>query len=125
MSLVRESDLGHEKGNLMSQNLSDRNLPQTLLRSQRETPEADIIEDVELKKLLSMKTPICLLQSALGELFARVNRSGYITKADRFGLQAAIMDESLEEEEMRCINRLLRSLRRGRLKIVDEISALA
>ncbi len=109
----------------MSQNCSDRNLPQTLSRSQREAPEADIIEDVKLKQLLSMKSSICLLQSALGELFARVNQSGCITKADRYGLQAAIMDESLEEEEMRCINRLLRSLRRGRLKVVDEISALA
>lgn len=70
-----------------------------------------------------MKT-IYLLQNALGELFAQANITGCITKADRYGLQAAVMDESLGEEERRCIDRMLRSLRRGRLKMVNEISSL-
>lgn len=70
-----------------------------------------------------MKT-IYLLQNALGELFAQANITGRITKADRYGLQAAVMDESLGEEERRCIDRLLRSLRRGRLEMVNEISSL-
>ncbi|NEP43511.1 MAG: hypothetical protein F6K35_31515 [Okeania sp. SIO2H7] len=70
-----------------------------------------------------MKT-IYLLQNALGELFVQANVTGCITKADRYGLLAAVMDESLGREERLCIDRMLRAVRRGRLKMVDEISAL-
>lgn len=70
-----------------------------------------------------MKT-IYPLQNALGELFAQANITGRITIADRYGLQAALMDESLGPDERRCIDRLLRSLRRGRLEMVNEISSL-
>jgi hypothetical protein len=33
-----------------------------------------------------MQTPVQLIPSALGELFAEVNQNGYITLADRYGL---------------------------------------
>ena len=39
-----------------------------------------------------MQTPVNLIPSALGELFAEVNHTGYITLADRYGLLAAIFD---------------------------------
>ncbi len=71
-----------------------------------------------------MQTPVNLIPSALGELFAEVNHSGYITLADRYGLLAAIFDETLTEEDKRSIDRLLRSVRRGRIKLVNELSAI-
>ncbi|MGB3514166.1 MAG: hypothetical protein WBA93_34150 [Microcoleaceae cyanobacterium] len=72
-----------------------------------------------------MEPPIHLLPSALGDLFAQANKTGYITLADRYGLMAAIFDESLSEDEQRSIDRLLRAIRKGRIKIVDQISAVA
>lgn len=71
-----------------------------------------------------MQTPVNLIPSALGELFAEVNHTGYITLADRYGLMAAIFDETLTEEDKRSIDRLLRSVRRGRIKLVNELSAI-
>ncbi|MDJ0554479.1 MAG: hypothetical protein QNJ68_08590 [Microcoleaceae cyanobacterium MO_207.B10] len=72
-----------------------------------------------------IEPPLHLLPSALGDLFAQANQSGYVTLADRYGLMAAIFDESLSEDEKRSIDRLLRAIRKGRIKIVDEISAVA
>ena len=71
-----------------------------------------------------MQPPIQLLQSALGELFAQANSTGYLTLADRYGLMAAILDDSLTEEERCSVDRLLRAIRRGRIKIRDEISTV-
>ena len=68
--------------------------------------------------------PVYLLPSALGDLFANANATGYITLADRYGLMAAIFDESLPEDEKRSINRLLRAICKGRIKVIDEISAM-
>ncbi|TAH31235.1 MAG: hypothetical protein EAZ10_01360 [Oscillatoriales cyanobacterium] len=44
--------------------------------------------------------------------------------ADRYGLLAAIFDETLTEDDKRSIDRLLRSVCRGRIKLVDELSAI-
>ncbi|MBE9143806.1 hypothetical protein [Planktothrix mougeotii] len=71
-----------------------------------------------------MVPQVQLLQSALGDLFAQANTTGHLTLADRYGLMAAILDESLSEEERRCIDRLLRAVSRGRIKIVDDLSSL-
>lgn len=71
-----------------------------------------------------MVPKVQLLQSALSDLFAQVNTTGQLTLADRYGLMAAILDESLSEEERRCIDRLLRAVFRGRIKIVDYLSSL-
>ncbi|MEB3340939.1 hypothetical protein [Okeania sp.] len=68
--------------------------------------------------------PVYLLPYALGDLFANANARGYITLADRYGLMAAIFDESLPEDEKRSIDRLLWAIRKGRIKITDEISAI-
>jgi hypothetical protein len=38
---------------------------------------------------------------------------------------AALLEDSLTQEERDAIDRLLRALRRGRMKVVSEISALA
>lgn len=65
-----------------------------------------------------------LLPNALSELFAQVSNTGYITLADRYGLMAAVLDESLCEEQKFAIDRLLRALCKGRILVVNEISAL-
>ncbi len=71
-----------------------------------------------------MLPSIKLLPHAISELMAQVSATRKITLADRYGLMAAILEESLEEEDRFSIDRLLRALRRGRLQIVDEISSL-
>ncbi|HBE19467.1 MAG TPA: hypothetical protein DEG17_21890 [Cyanobacteria bacterium UBA11149] len=71
-----------------------------------------------------MNIQLRLLPGAISDLFAQVSSSGKITLADRYGLMAAFLEESLTQDERDCIERLLRSVRRGRLKIVDEISAI-
>ena len=66
-----------------------------------------------------------LLPTAIAELFAQVTRTGKLTHADRYGLMAAVMAEHLNEEERSAIDRLLYAVRRGRLQLTDELSALA
>lgn len=70
-----------------------------------------------------MFPPIKLLPGAVYEILASATETGVITLADRYGLMAAVLDESLDEEEVRAINRLLRFIIKGRVKVVEEISA--
>ncbi len=74
--------------------------------------------------LIVMVPQVQLLQSALGDLFAQANTTGCLTLADRYGLMAAILDESLSEEERRSIDRLLSAVCRGTIKVVDNLSNL-
>ncbi|MEB3830745.1 hypothetical protein [Phormidium sp. CCY1219] len=67
---------------------------------------------------------IQLLPGAISELLATVKDTRSITQADRYGLMAAIMDETLCEEDRFCLDRLLRSLYRGRIQVVDEVSTV-
>jgi hypothetical protein len=69
-------------------------------------------------------TPVRLLPTALYELFATASVSGRLTVADRYGLMAALLEESLVDEELRVINRLLYAVRKGRIAVVDEISCV-
>ena len=59
----------------------------------------------------------------MSDLFAQVSSSGRITLADQYGLMAALLEEELAEQERDSIDRLLYALKRGRLKVVREISA--
>jgi hypothetical protein len=68
--------------------------------------------------------PISLIPGAIAELFAQVSRSGRLTLADRYGLMAALCEESLNEDERRAIDRLLRAALRGHLQISTELSAM-
>lgn len=68
---------------------------------------------------------VSLIPGAISDLFAQVTSSGYITLADRYGLMAAILEDSISQEERDSIDRLLLSIRRGRMEMVDEISALS
>jgi hypothetical protein len=64
------------------------------------------------------------LPYAISDLFAQTTSTGKITLADRYGMLAVLLQDSLNEEEICCINRLLYALRRGRIQIVDELSAI-
>lgn len=67
--------------------------------------------------------PVQLLPGAISEILASVSDTGVLTLADRYGLMAATFDESLNEEERGCVNRLLRAVTKGKVKIVNEFSA--
>ncbi len=71
-----------------------------------------------------MLTPVRLIPGAVADLFAQVTMSGKITLADRYGLMAALLEESLTEDERGAIDRLLRALCRGRIKVVSELSLM-
>ncbi len=72
-----------------------------------------------------MLAQVRLLPGAISELFAQVSCSGQLTLADRYGLMAALLEESLTEEERASIDRLLRASYRGRMKVVNELSVLS
>ena len=65
-----------------------------------------------------------LLPGAISEILATVTDTHYITKADRYGLLAALLDESISSEDLSTIDRLLYSLRRGRIQMTTELSVV-
>lgn len=72
-----------------------------------------------------MPIQIRLLPGAVSDLFAQASSSSKITLADRYGLLAALLEDSLPEDERASIDRILYALYRGRMKVVSEISALS
>ena len=72
-----------------------------------------------------MKIPLELLPSALSDLFAQVMVTGKLTLADRYGLLAALLDEAVSKDDLHNIDRLLRSIRRGRVSVVEELSNIS
>ncbi|MBD2012824.1 hypothetical protein H6F96_02180 [Microcoleus sp. FACHB-53] len=72
-----------------------------------------------------MLTPVRLIPGAISDLFAQVTTSGKITLADRYGLMAAVLEDSMTEDERSAIDRMLRALYRGRIQVVNEISLIA
>ncbi|MGE5658173.1 MAG: hypothetical protein ACM37W_16340 [Actinomycetota bacterium] len=65
---------------------------------------------------------INLLPGAISELIATVAETHCLTLADRYGLMAAILEDSLDEEERFSIDRLLRAIRRGQIQVVEQVS---
>lgn len=72
--------------------------------------------------VFDMVIDTALLPGAIAELFAQTSVTGRLTLADRYGLMSAICQECLSDDEREAIDRLLRSVRRGHLKTVDELS---
>ncbi|MGB3560443.1 MAG: hypothetical protein WBD58_11240 [Geitlerinemataceae cyanobacterium] len=70
-----------------------------------------------------MKPFVQLLPGALSEMIATVAETGVLTRSDRYGLMAALLDESLSEDELAATNRLLRAVMKGRVKVLDFLSA--
>ncbi len=67
---------------------------------------------------------IKLLPGAINEIVANVTDTQKITQADRYGLMAAILDESITEDERRSVDRLIRLLVKGRIQVTNEISMM-
>ena len=64
------------------------------------------------------------LPDAIHQLFFRASETGKITLADRYGLLAVLLKANISEEEYRLIDRLFYALRRDRIQLVDDLSAL-
>ncbi len=64
-----------------------------------------------------MQPPICLLPNAVSDMFAQASNSGKLTQGDRYGLMAAMLSDSLANEDREAIERLLYAVRRGRLSV--------
>ncbi|WP_216700250.1 hypothetical protein [[Leptolyngbya] sp. PCC 7376] len=64
---------------------------------------------------------ITLLPGAVAEMLVSVSISGKLTLGDRYGLMAASLDEHLSEDERRAVNRILRSVNRGKVDVTKEI----
>lgn len=64
------------------------------------------------------------LPGAVNEIIASVTDHRRLTQADRYGLLAALLDQSLDQEERRSIDRLLRSVVRGRVEVVEDLSQI-
>ncbi|MGC9524582.1 MAG: hypothetical protein ACP5D7_03495 [Limnospira sp.] len=57
---------------------------------------------------------------SLEELFGQVMFSNVVTPRDRQQLKAALLRETLSEDEQAIINRLLYNVRRGWVRLVEE-----
>lgn len=68
-------------------------------------------------------SPVNLLPGAVSEILVSVSDTGVLTLADRYGLLAATLDEYLDEEDRSSVNRLLRAVMKGRVKVVPDLSA--
>jgi hypothetical protein len=66
----------------------------------------------------------CLLPCALSDVFVQSLDSGKLTLSDRYGLLIAVLASDLEEEDQRSLDRILYAVRRGRVTIADELSAI-
>lgn len=61
----------------------------------------------------------CVLPSRLLDLFAEVIQKGELTIDDRDKLKTEILNTSLTEDEKDSINRLVYSVKRGLLNVVE------
>lgn len=68
---------------------------------------------------------INLIPGAINELIATVRDTQCLTKADRYGMMAAILDEATTVEELDSLDRLIRSFVKGRIQVCDELSVLS
>ncbi|NEO87087.1 MAG: hypothetical protein F6J87_22930 [Spirulina sp. SIO3F2] len=57
-----------------------------------------------------------LLPGSISAMLADTADTKTLTKADRYGLLAAILTEDIEDDDRRAIDRILRSVHRGRIR---------
>lgn len=63
-----------------------------------------------------------LIPGAINEMLVSAQNTGKITIADRYALKAAILDETLSEDEQRSIDRLIRAIVKGKIAIDNDLS---
>ena len=64
-----------------------------------------------------MSSQVDVIPGAISEIFATASETGLLTLSDRYGLMAATLNDAFNEEEAQAVNRLLRAVRRGRVKM--------
>lgn len=64
------------------------------------------------------------ISETLTNLYAKASEASYITRYDRELIKLALLQEDLKEEEHRIINRLLYSIRRGWIELVDDVHSI-
>ena len=62
-----------------------------------------------------------LLPGSIAEMLATARQTGQLKRTDQYGLMAAVLEESLSEDETRAINRLLRSVKQGKVEVRDDL----
>ena len=62
-----------------------------------------------------------LIPGAIPAMLASAAEQGHLTLADRYGLLAATLDDSLDDVDRRAVDRLLRAVIRGRISIVEDL----
>lgn len=55
--------------------------------------------------------------TSFANLFAQACATSELTLADRYNLQAALLSGEMDDEELGCLDRLLYSVRRGRIQV--------
>lgn len=63
----------------------------------------------------------CTVSGTLSDLFARVSTSGQMTVHDRRGLKMVLLSDAIDEEVRLSVDRLLQGIRRGCIKLADEV----
>ncbi|MBP0000950.1 MAG: hypothetical protein J7641_18455 [Cyanobacteria bacterium SID2] len=69
-----------------------------------------------------MTPQVQLLPGAIPAILASASERGFLTIADRYGLMAATLDDTLDETDRRCVDRLLRAVVRGRIQVGEQLS---
>ncbi|NJN73145.1 MAG: hypothetical protein HC799_10260 [Limnothrix sp. RL_2_0] len=64
---------------------------------------------------------LLLLPGAVAEMLASVSQNKTLTLGDHYGLLAAALDETLPKEERLAVNRILRSVLRGKVHVTNKI----
>lgn len=60
---------------------------------------------------------IQLIPGALSEMVQAVEQSQRVTLTDRYGLMAAVFDESLPDKERKMVNRILKGVQAGQIQM--------
>lgn len=65
---------------------------------------------------------ISLIPGAISQLISTAYNTRRLTKADRYVIMAAILNESITEEERCSLDHLLLSAVKGHIQVTDELS---
>lgn len=69
-----------------------------------------------------MLSKIEFLSDTICDILGYVGSTGALKRSDHYELMVASLDDSLDEQEKKAVNRLLRFVRTGRLPVVDDCS---
>ncbi|MBF2028968.1 MAG: hypothetical protein IGS48_19775 [Oscillatoriales cyanobacterium C42_A2020_001] len=64
------------------------------------------------------------LPNAISELFVQASTTCKLTLADRYGILAALCEETMSEEEMQALDRLFYAIRKGYVQVVNDLSSV-